>query len=107
MKKWHVKLADKSSYLTTFHTPFGRYRWRRMPFGISSASQVFQWKMHEFAKGLTGIEVIPDDFLYAVYPSCALTPVETKYAQIETEILAIVFAYDRSHLRLWSQGCQH
>ena len=38
---WHVKLDEESSYLTTFHTPFGRYRWCRMPFGISSAPDAF------------------------------------------------------------------
>ncbi|KAI0227456.1 hypothetical protein LSAT2_022086 [Lamellibrachia satsuma] len=38
---WHVRLDDRSSYLTTFHTPFGRYRFKRMPFGISSAPEVF------------------------------------------------------------------
>ena len=31
---WHVCLDDRSSYLTTFHTLFGRYRYKRMPFGI-------------------------------------------------------------------------
>ena len=60
---WHVKLEAESSYLITFRTPFGRYRWKRMPFGISSAPEVFQRKMHEFAKGLAGIEVVADDFL--------------------------------------------
>ena len=28
---WHVVLDESSSFLTTFHTPFGRYRWKRMP----------------------------------------------------------------------------
>ena len=28
----HVKLDEESSYVITFHTPFGRYRWCRMPF---------------------------------------------------------------------------
>ena len=32
-----VKLDEGSSYLTTFWTPFGRYRYLRMPFGISLA----------------------------------------------------------------------
>lgn len=34
-----------------------------MPFGISSAPEVFQRKMHELIKGLTGIEVVADDFI--------------------------------------------
>ena len=38
---WHVKLDEESSYLTTFNSPFGRYRWKRMPFSISSAPEVF------------------------------------------------------------------
>ena len=38
---WHVKLDDSSSDLTTFNTPFGRYRWKRMAFGIRSAPEVF------------------------------------------------------------------
>ena len=38
---WHVSLDEQSSLLTTFHTPFGRFRWLRMPFGISSAPEVF------------------------------------------------------------------
>ena len=48
---------------TTFHTPFGRYRWRRLPFGISSAPEVFQRKMHKLVEGLSGIEVVADDFI--------------------------------------------
>ena len=31
---WSVKLNDESSLLTTFHTPFGRYCYHRMPFGL-------------------------------------------------------------------------
>ena len=62
---WHVKLDEESSYLTTFHTPFGRYRWCRMPFGISSAPDVFQRRMHELIEGLNGTEVVADDFTVA------------------------------------------
>ena len=29
---WQVELDEESSRLTTFNTPFGRYRWKRMPF---------------------------------------------------------------------------
>ena len=60
---WHVELDTPSSLLTTFHTPFGRYRWLRMPFGISLALEVFQRRMHELIEGLQGVEVIADDFV--------------------------------------------
>ena len=56
-------LDEKSSYLTTFQTPFGRFPWKRMPFGISSAPEVFQRRMHEPIEGLQGVEVIADDFV--------------------------------------------
>ena len=60
---WHIPLEEESSYLTTFNSPFGRYRWLRMPFGISSAPEVFQRSMHQLIEDLDGIEVIADDFM--------------------------------------------
>ena len=60
---WHIALDETSSYLTTFNTPFGRYRWKRMPFGICSAPEVFQRRMHELIEGLQGVEVVADDFV--------------------------------------------
>ena len=50
---WSVQLDEQSSYHTTLNTPFGRYRWVRMPFGICSAPEVFQRKIHELIEGLT------------------------------------------------------
>ena len=60
---WHVMLSESSSFYTTFNTPFGRFRWLQMPFGISSAPEVWQRKMNEAVEGLRGVEVIADDFL--------------------------------------------
>ena len=34
-----------------------------MPFGISSAPEVFQWRMHKVIEGLEGVEVVADDFV--------------------------------------------
>ena len=34
-----------------------------MPFGICSAPEIFQRKMHEVIEGLQGVEVVADDFL--------------------------------------------
>lgn len=60
---YHIKLDEESSLLTTFWTPFGRYKWLRFPFGISSGSEEYQRRQHEILEELTGIEVIADDIL--------------------------------------------
>ena len=60
---WHIVLDEESSFLTTFKTPYGRYRWKRMPFGISSAPEVFQHRMCEVVEGLKGVEVVADDIM--------------------------------------------
>lgn len=44
---WQVKLDQESAKLCTFNTPFGRYMFKRSPFGISSAQDVFQTVMSE------------------------------------------------------------
>ena len=60
---WQLKLDDKSSYLTTFNTPFGRYRFRRLPFGLISAQDEFQRKMDEVFEGLPGVTPLVDEIL--------------------------------------------
>ena len=60
---WQVKLDRESSYPTTFNTPFGRYRWKRMPFGISSAPEEHQRRMNDALVNLKGVVVIADDIL--------------------------------------------
>ena len=52
-----IKLDEKSSFLTTFNTPFGRYKWLGMPFGLNSAPEIFQARMYEIIEGLQGVEV--------------------------------------------------
>ena len=47
----------------TFITPFGRYPFNCLPFGITSAPEMFQFKMNEFLKGLEGVVVYMDDIL--------------------------------------------
>ena len=37
--------------------------WCRMPFGLNSAPEVLQRKIHELKEGLEGVEMIADDFL--------------------------------------------
>ena len=56
-------MTEESSYHTTFNTPFGRYRWKRLPFGIASASEEYQRRMNDALSGLEGIKVFIDDIL--------------------------------------------
>ena len=60
---WHVQLEEESSFLTTFGTPWGRFRWTRMPFGISSAPEEFQRRVEQALEGLEGVKPIFDDIL--------------------------------------------
>ena len=60
---WHVKLEEELSYLTTFGTPYGRFRWKRMPFGIAPAPEVFLQKLCQAIEGLPGVFQIADDIL--------------------------------------------
>lgn len=52
-----------SSYLTTFATPFGRYRYSRLPYGLSSAPEVYHRAMVEHFSDIEGVEIFVDDIL--------------------------------------------
>ena len=60
---WHVKLDEESSYLTTFQTCFGRYRYTRLPFGINGASEYFQKRLLSALDGVCGIVCVADDVI--------------------------------------------
>ena len=62
---WQVPLSEESSYVCTFNTPFGRYRFLRMPFGICSASEVLQKRVYKVFGDMQGVEVIADDMIIA------------------------------------------
>ena len=47
--------------LTTFRAPFGRYCWKRLPFGLNVSQDIFQARMDEILKGLPGVVRIADD----------------------------------------------
>ncbi|XP_059049470.1 uncharacterized protein K02A2.6-like [Achroia grisella] len=60
---WNIKLTQASSDLCCFNTPFGRYKFLRMPFGICSAPEIYQHRMRQMLEGLEGVEVYIDDIL--------------------------------------------
>ncbi|XP_046575408.1 uncharacterized protein K02A2.6-like [Haliotis rubra] len=46
-----IKLTENSALLTTFITPFGRYCYTRLPFGITSAPEYFQKQVSSLLDG--------------------------------------------------------
>jgi hypothetical protein len=62
---WHIALTEKSSLLTTFNTPFGRYSFKRLPFGLHSSPEVFEKKVEQLFGDLPGVSVYFDDIIVA------------------------------------------
>ena len=60
---WHQQLDEQSSYLTTLNTEFGRYRYTVMPFGVTVAGDVFQYKPDECFGHIPNVIVIADDIM--------------------------------------------
>jgi len=60
---WHAKLDEPSSRLTTFSTPFGRYRWLRLPFGLNVSSEIFAKRLQDCIHDLNGVICVADDLM--------------------------------------------
>jgi len=60
---WQIPLDEESSYLTTFNTPFGRFRFTRVPFGITVSGDAFQRKIDSVYNRLNMVTGIADDML--------------------------------------------
>ena len=60
---WQLKLTPSSSQLCTFATPFGRYRFKRLPFGIKFASEVYHRTIHGIFEDLPGVDTSMDDII--------------------------------------------
>ena len=66
---WNIKLDQESSLYFTFNSPFGRYRFLRLPFGLICAQDVFQRKVDEFFGDLPLVTGITDDIVVYGYNS--------------------------------------
>ena len=60
---WHIVLDLESSLLTMFNTPWVKFRWLRLPFGLKIASDVLQERLDRVLRLLQGIWTIADDIL--------------------------------------------
>ena len=58
-----IVLEENSRNITTFCTHKGLFRYKRLPFGLSCASEVFQNAMQQALQGLDGVRNIADDII--------------------------------------------
>lgn len=91
-----IPLDTASQRLTTFITPFGRYCYRRLPFGISSAPEYFQKRMSQVLDGLKGVICMIDDVL--VFGSTR--------EEHDSRLLAVLQRIDQSGITLNAAKCE-
>ena len=60
---WQIEMEPDSAKFTTFITPFGRYQFNRLLFGITSAPEHFQRRMNEILGDIEDAVCLIDDIL--------------------------------------------
>lgn len=58
---YQIPLAPKAKMLTTFLTPFGRFAFNRLPFGLSSSPELYCRIVSQILDGLDGVVCHMDD----------------------------------------------
>lgn len=58
-----VELDSERSVLTTFNTPWGKYKWLRLALGLIFSADVFQERLNAVTKEVKGITGCIDDTL--------------------------------------------
>ena len=67
---WQIPVDNESSKLLTFNTPFGRYKFNRLPFGVHVASEIFQKEMERILDGIPGVANVQDDVIIWANNTC-------------------------------------
>ena len=60
---YQIQLDEESTHLCTVATPFGRYSFRRLPFGVSCAPEIFHAKVAQLFEQVQGVRVFMADIV--------------------------------------------
>ena len=130
---YQCPLDQHSQPLTTFITPFGRFKCHRDPYGISSISEHYNRQMTEAFKGLSGLRHVVDDFViydgnityhiahvkqflqHCADKHIALNAEKCSFFQTQTSLLVLALQprlpdrpiHHRSHLKVPCPNQQH
>ena len=91
-----LELHPSSRYITTFSTHVALYRYKRLMFGINSASEIFQNTVAELLRDLPGCRSISDDII--VYGKTV--------AEHNTNLTAVLDRLRTNNVRLNREKCK-
>ena len=91
----NIFLTLRSSLMTTMFTPWGHYRWTRLPFGISSASEEWQHRIHMVLERLQVISIAHDILI----PGCGATDTEARIDH-DRNLIAVLERFEHHHVNL-------
>ena len=63
MGYYHIRLSEQDSNLCTIILSWGKYRYKRLPMGVSNSLDIFQDKMNEMFRRMEFIQAYIDDLL--------------------------------------------
>ena len=63
MGYYHIRLTPEASDMCTIVTEFGKYRYKRLPMGVSCSPDIFQAKIYELLGDIEGTKAYLDDIL--------------------------------------------
>ena len=63
MGYYHIRLSEEASNMCTIITEFGKYRYKRLPMGVSCSPDIFQAKIYDLLGDIEGTRAYIDDIL--------------------------------------------
>jgi hypothetical protein len=93
---WQIKLDDESKPLTTFLTPWGRYRYMRAPMGLNASGDEFCRRGDLALVDLPYVRKIVDDILVFA----------ESFEELMSRIETVLDRCDKNHITLSKSKCQ-
>lgn len=93
---FHIVLDEKSHHITNFYSGEKYYRYKRLPFGLCNAPDIFQKTMEQLLDGCHGVMIYLDDIL--VYG-------KTK-AEHDANLEAVMQRLNQNNVKLNSDKCK-
>lgn len=75
---WQIRVTARTSNYLAFGTPWGRYKYLRLPFGLNTSPEVFSENMTKTLEGIEGCESAMDDVFLHAKTVCELRILQAK-----------------------------